>query len=583
MNKELITSKPSALAHFLQTTFIGGLLPKFLLLLSIQSSDADSATWLTSPPTRNWNHAANWTPATIPNGPSDTATFATSNKTELFLSADTEVNGIVFSPGASAFTITAPLSFTTPLRISGGGVTNNSGITQNFVTPVDASDIGDIQFSNSATAGSLIVYTNRGGRTIYGGGEIVFLNASSAGDAIFINEGGAVSAAGGGFIGFEDTASAGNGIFTNDGGQVSGADGGLIRFGGVNRIFSTAANGSFTNNGGAVSGANGGRVELIDRAHAGHGTFINNGAVVTGAGGGVTLIEVLAHADNATLIANGGSGGGEGGSIQFSARTRGNTARVKIFGNGNLDISAHFFAGLTIGSLEGNGDVFLGARPLGVGRNNLSTVFSGLIQDGGIAGGVRGSLTKVGKGKLNLNHANTYTGGTTIERGTLTVNNETGSGTGSGPVQIEDGKLAGKGIIAGVVTVGTASGPGAVLSPGYLHGPGSPGALTIQSSLTFNSDATYEVEVNSSSATADEVIANGVTINSGAQFSFEDIRSGALPIGTVFTVIDNAAATPIAGTFSNLPDGSMFTTNGNTYQVNYEGGDGNDLTLTVVP
>jgi hypothetical protein len=30
------------------------------------------------------------------------------------------------------------------------------------------------------------------------------------------------------------------------------------------------------------------------------------------------------------------------------------------------------------------------------------------------------------------------------------------------------------------------------------------------------------------------------------------------------------------------PDGSLFTANGNTYQVNYEGGDGNDLTLTVV-
>jgi hypothetical protein len=48
-------------------------------------------------------------------------------------------------------------------------------------------------------------------------------------------------------------------------------------------------------------------------------------------------------------------------------------------------------------------------------------------------------------------------------------------------------------------------------------------------------------------------------------------------------VIDNTAATLIAGTFSNLPDGSAFTANGNTYQANYEGRDGNDLTLTVVP
>jgi len=74
------------------------------------------------------------------------------------------------------------------------------------------------------------------------------------------------------------------------------------------------------------------------------------------------------------------------------------------------------------------------------------------------------------------------------------------------------------------------------------------------------------------------VIANGIIITSGAHFSFTDLASGTLTPGTVFTLIDNTAASPIAGTFSNLPDGSVFTTNGNTYQANYEGSDGNDLT-----
>jgi hypothetical protein len=150
-------------------------------------------------------------------------------------------------------------------------------------------------------------------------------------------------------------------------------------------------------------------------------------------------------------------------------------------------------------------------------------------------------------------------------------------------VQVNGGMLGGKGIIAGAVTVGTGSGQGATLSPGYVHGVGSPGTLTIQSALTFNADAIYKVGLNSSTASADEVIANGVTINAAAQFSFNDIGSSMLAFGTVFTVINNTAALPIAGTFSNLPDGSMFIANANTYQVNYEGGDGNDLTLTVVP
>ena len=53
--------------------------------------------------------------------------------------------------------------------------------------------------------------------------------------------------------------------------------------------------------------------------------------------------------------------------------------------------------------------------------------------------------------------------------------------------------------------------------------------------------------------------------------------------GTVFTAISNTSANPISGTFSNLADGSVFTANGNNFEASYEGGDGNDLTLTVVP
>ena len=48
-------------------------------------------------------------------------------------------------------------------------------------------------------------------------------------------------------------------------------------------------------------------------------------------------------------------------------------------------------------------------------------------------------------------------------------------------------------------------------------------------------------------------------------------------------MISNTAATPISGTFANLADGSTFTAGRNSFQVNYEGGGGNDLTLSVVP
>src|SRR5206468_11068094 len=294
-------------------------------------------------------------------------------------------------------------------------------------------------------------------------------------------------------------------------------------------------------NGGTVTNAGGGSTELVGNLAnptAANGIFINNAGTVSGARGGGTNFN-SGDAGNATLIANGGPG--DGGFIHFLGDPVGGMARVKVFGNGNLDVTRVSGGPVndTIGSIEGDGLVFLGANNLTVGSNNLTTVFSGKVQDGGAYGGTGGSLTKVGTGKLVLRHRNTYTGGTIIKRGILMVNNiGGGSGTGSGPVEVNGGRLGGKGIIAGAVTVGTGSGQGATLSPGYVHGVGSPGALTIQSALTFNADATYKVGLNSSNASADEVIANGVTINGAAQFSFNDIGSSMLTFGTVFTVIN---------------------------------------------
>src|SRR5947209_14995308 len=108
-----------------------------LMFFAGGSAFAGSAQWDLSPGSGDWNNSANWNPMTVPNGPADTATFDQSNTTSVSISANTEVNGIVFSPGASAFTITASPTFT--LTVSGVGISNNSGVTQNFVTAINPS------------------------------------------------------------------------------------------------------------------------------------------------------------------------------------------------------------------------------------------------------------------------------------------------------------------------------------------------------------------------------------------------------------------------------------------------------------
>ena len=99
--------------------------------------------------------------------------------------------------------------------------------------------------------------------------------------------------------------------------------------------------------------------------------------------------------------------------------------------------------------------------------------------------------------------------------------------------------------------------------------------------MTLSSRATYLVDLKSTTATADKVTALGVTIQNGARITIGDLGTTSLPSGTILTVISDTAATPIAGTFSTLPDNSTVIVGSNTYRVSYEGGDGNDLTLTV--
>ena len=548
-----------------------------LLLSTASSSYAGSAKWKASPATGDWNTAGNWTAGGPPNGSADTATFASSNIAGVSLSLNTEVNGIVFKQGASQFTIAAnPI---TALTISGVGITNSSGITQNFVTAVDgAGNFADIKFTNSATAARLTVFTNNGASAFSANGGITeFINNSSAGDGTFINNGSMVDNAFGGVTRFFDTSTAGNGIFTTSGGAFGGAGGEVDFFN-----DSTAEDATITIKGGNTFGAQGGILEFYDGASAANGALINEGGAVSGAAGGNIAFAGASTGANATIIAQDGTGNGAaGGAIFFYEDSTGGTARVEVFGNGNLDISSHNAPGVTTGSIEGSGLVFLGANNLTVGSNNLTTGFYGVIQDGGIVGGTGGSLTKIGTGALVFSGTNTYTGGTTVQLGTLLINTKRGSGTGSGNVQVNVGTLGGIGAIIAAVTVGTSSGASAFLSPGDLNK--LIGTLTIRKALTFNSTGTYQCQLTSKNARADKIVAQGVTINSSATFSLSDLNSSTLPLGTVFTVIDNTVATPIAGTFSNLADGSTFTTNSNNFQANYEGGDGNDLTLTVVP
>ncbi len=612
---------------------------------------AGSATWSANPASGDWNTPANWTPATVPNGPTETATFAASSKTAVSLSAAVEVNAITFDPAASSYTVTAP---TITLTLSGAGMTNNSAVTQNFV----ANGKGEIDFTNSATAGTNNTVSNNGGTmSTIPGGKTVFFNTSTAGSAIITNNGGPLNGfsangntnffdnatagqatvtnnPGSGFFGgggatnfadfssagdavfanktgtsvysgtvsFANNATAGNASFKNEGGDSSSLAYAMVTFsdsasaanatfengGGIGEVgypgylefygSATAGKATITNDGSLGGDALGGLVEFDDEASASNSTITLEGGLVFAGAGGIAEFYNTSTAADSTLIANTeGDPEAGGGVIYFFDDSSGGSARIEVFGRGALNISFHNTPGTTIGSVEGNGSVSLGSNNLTLSGDRLDTVFSGRIKDESSDPG--GSISKTGKAKLTLNSPNSYRGGTIVTRGTLLVTNKSGSATGRGPVHLHAGTLGGTGQIAGAVTLGTGTGAGAFLSPG--KSANTPGTLIITDTLTFGPDATYKCALDRGTMKVTQVAADGVKI-SGAQFVFADLRSGALTAGEVFVVVNNTSAAPITGTFANLADGSTFTsTGGTTFFVSYEGGTGNDLTLTV--
>jgi fibronectin-binding autotransporter adhesin len=502
-----------------------------LLLLTQSVTFAGSASW--NDTGSAWNTNADWTPNTGYPGTTagDTATFDLANTfTSVGISAITTVAAITFSNLATnPYTITANPGFGF-LTINDTGITNSSGKTQNFVTAVNGSGaVGTIEFTNSATAGSMT-------------------------------------------------------SFTNNGATVSGAVGGRTVF----VDTSTADHGTFTNNGATVSGAVGGSTQFFGSSTAGSATITNNGGTVSGADGGVTEFFGTSTADSATLIANGGTGAG--GSIFFFQDSTGGTASVDVRNNGsgaagNLDISFHNAPGVTIGSLEGSGNAFLGANNLTVGSNNLSKTFSGVIQDGGFLPFVGGSLTKIGTGAFTLTGANTYTGGTTVNAGSLFVNNTGGlSGTGTGAVTVNGGTLGGgngtaiASTISGAVTVNS----GANLAPGPT-GNGSTGILNT-GAFTLNSGSNFSLDLNGPLAgtSYDQVDVTGAVFVTGSNLVLNSVSG--LTVGDTLFIVENDGIDPVTGTFAGLANGATFTADGVTFQIDYfasgQGG-GNDIELAV--
>jgi fibronectin-binding autotransporter adhesin len=403
------------------------------------------------------------------------------------------------------FDISGVTSGSTIGSLAGGGTTGG-----NVVLGTKTLTVGD---STSTTYSGVI--SGSGGLTKQGSGTLTLDNANTYTGATSVNAGtlalsGSGSLASSTALSLANVASA---IFDISGVTSSSTIGSLAGGGttGGNVVLGTktltVGDSTSTTYSGVISGTNG------NLTKQGSGTLtLDNANTYTGA----TSV-------NAGTLALSGSG-----SLASSTALSLTNVASAIF-----DISG-VTSGSTIGSLAGGGgtggNVVLGTKTLTVG-DSTSTTYSGVI------GGTNGNLTKQGSGTLTLANANTYTGATTINAGTLAL---TGSGSLASSTALSLANVAGAIFnISGVTSSSTI---------GSLAGGGGTGGNVVLGSKTLiaggdNSSTSYAGVISGSSGNFTKTGSGTLTLSGANSFTGAlVVDQGTISTGTINTT---SAAGPL--------------------------------------
>ncbi len=493
-----------------------------------------------------------------------------------------------------------------------GGTTVNAGILSTGATGV---------LANGGTASSIGAATNVATNLVLGGGTLQYAStgAAESTDHLFtLAASSTLDASGTNSITFSNP-----GIIAE-----SGLGAQVLTLTGSNTGANTLTPALGDNTGGmgidSVSKTGVGTWVLAGANTYSGGTTVNAGILTSTVAGGFGT-------GNVTVNPTGASGTATDAATLNSTGSIASTANVTVNSNSATAIGTLNFNGTTpaIGSLTGTGRVVLnnaGGTALTINGTGgtANSSFSGVISQGAAAG----SLVTTTPGVVTLSGANTYTGATAVNAGSLRLS---GAGsiagtsgvtvaTGLGgaavatlemnstansavPITINaTGVLQGNGTgMLGAVSTSAAGGtinPGFTAAGGASYGTITGGAVTTAnmtvSSLTLTSTATYIVNLNaagsSGTGTSGAILgASSLLVVNGAAGSLTlaganlQVNDGGLAVtpGQIFKFISYTGTTGIGssatGMFSvgGVPeaDGATFMVGSNDYQISYSAND----------
>jgi len=284
----------------------------------------------------------------------------------------------------------------------------------------------------------------------------------------------------------------------------------------------------------------------------------NLGANVTTTGTqtytGATTLSAATTLQGSTVNLNAVTGGSNALTITGNLDLDGDIAGVtnlSVSGTTNIGgdvatISNQTYTGLTtVSASKTLSGAAITASVVNLGSNDLGISNTAASSITGVVSGTGGSLTKLGSGTLTLSNANTYTGDTTIDAGTLTVTGTLSDSTdvivASGATYDVDENDTVKSV-TGVGTTNVASNKTLILSSsnngssstvfegsGNLTKAGTGtltllGESTISGTVTVSGGVLYAGNASSSSTT---IIDNDITVNGGT------LGGGGIISGTV--------------------------------------------------
>ena len=242
----------------------------------------------------------------------------------------------------------------------------------------------------------------------------------------------------------------------------------------------------------------------------------------------------------------------------------------------------------TIGSLAGAAtggtQVQLGNHVLSTGADNSATTF------GGVIGGVGGQLVKQGSGNFTLEGTGSYSGGTSVAAGTLTLNTAqavAGTGTiavGGNRLNLDNGAVATNAVTLAGGTLGNVAGAGSLTGPltlaanALLDSSASGTGLAVSGAISGNGGLTVQ---------AGQVTLSGAnTYGGNTAVATGELRlqgGAALPDGSAVTLADGAVLTLLGnetiGSLSGVGapsarvhlDSFALTTGGNGGSTRFDG------------